>query len=36
MLLTLECRFVVRRPPELREALRQVAARAAAMAERSE
>jgi predicted DNA-binding transcriptional regulator YafY len=35
MLLTLECPFVVRRPPELREALRQIAARAAVLAERS-
>ena len=35
MLLTLECPFVVRRPPELREALRQIATRAAALAERS-
>jgi predicted DNA-binding transcriptional regulator YafY len=34
MLLTLECPFVIRRPAELREALRRVAAEAAALAER--
>src|SRR5262245_62172225 len=35
MLLTLEFPFVVRRPLELREALRQIATRAAALADRS-
>jgi predicted DNA-binding transcriptional regulator YafY len=35
-LLLLECPLVVRRPPELRAALRQVAARAAALAEQVE
>ncbi|HJZ47297.1 MAG TPA: YafY family protein [Roseiflexaceae bacterium] len=35
-LMTLECPFVIRRPPELRAALRQLAAEAAAMAEREE
>src|SRR5262245_13414881 len=36
ILLTLECPFVIRRPPELRAALRRVAAEAAALAEREE
>ena len=36
ILLTLECPFVIRRPPELRAALRRVAAEAAALAERDE
>jgi predicted DNA-binding transcriptional regulator YafY len=35
-LLTLECPFVVRKPPELRAALHQLAAKAAALAEREE
>jgi predicted DNA-binding transcriptional regulator YafY len=35
-LLTLECPFVVRHPPELRDELRRLAAQAAAMAERME
>jgi len=35
-LMLLECPFVIRRPPELRAALRQLAAEAAAMAEREE
>jgi predicted DNA-binding transcriptional regulator YafY len=36
ILLTLECPFVIRHPPELRAALRRVAAEAAALAERQE
>ncbi len=36
MLLMLKCPFVIRQPPELRAALRQVAAEAAALAEREE
>ncbi|HET9223132.1 MAG TPA: YafY family protein [Roseiflexaceae bacterium] len=36
MLLSLGCRFIVRQPPELREALRQVAVKAAAMAQQWE
>lgn len=35
-LLTLECPFVIRQPPELRVALRRLAAEAAALAERQE
>ena len=35
-LMLLECPFVVRQPPELRDALRQLAADAAALAERVE
>ena len=35
-LMLMECPFVVRRPPELRDALRQLAAEAAALAERQE
>jgi predicted DNA-binding transcriptional regulator YafY len=35
-LMTLECPFVIRRPPELRAALRQLAAEATALAEREE
>jgi predicted DNA-binding transcriptional regulator YafY len=35
-LMLLECRFVVRQPPELRDALRKLAAEAAALAERVE
>jgi predicted DNA-binding transcriptional regulator YafY len=36
VLLTMECPFIIRRPPELRAALRRVAAEAAALAEREE
>ena len=35
-LMLLECPFVVHQPPELRDALRQLAAEAAALAERVE
>jgi predicted DNA-binding transcriptional regulator YafY len=34
LLLTLECPFVIREPPELRVALREVARQAAALADR--